>query len=91
LKKESRPGESGLEEFKLRALQKKADDLCREIEKGVSLEIFFEKEKALREYCLKQFPDKAETYDLIYRARFRRLWKQFRNMEIEFGEEEKLA
>jgi len=82
-----RPGESGLEEFKLRELQAKVDALCGQIKSGISREEFFEKEAELKKFCLSRYPDKKELYDLIYRSRFKRVWEQFRNEMIEFEEE----
>lgn len=32
----------------------------------------------LRERCRELFPDRMELYDMIYEARFDRLWEQFR-------------
>ena len=80
-------GEAGTEDARIRELQEKVDALCRKIAKGISLEDFFTKEKKLKEFCLERFPDKAETYDLIYRSRFKRFWEQLRNTRIEFKEE----
>ena len=87
LKNDPMPGEAGLEDSRIRELQKRVDALCREIAKDISLENFFTKEKKLKEFCLERFPDKAGTYDLIYRSRFKRLWEQLRNARIEFKEE----
>ena len=80
-------GEASLEDSRIRELQKKADELCREIFQGISLEDFFIKEKQLKQFCLERFPEKAETYDLIYRSRFKRLWEQLRHTRIEFKED----
>ena len=32
----------------------------------------------LKRRCAELFPDKAHLYDLLYKSRFDRLWKQFR-------------
>ena len=91
MKNETRPGAGGLEDFKIRQLQSRVDELCRRIQNGISLELFFAEENKLRDFCAKRFPDKMETYDLIYRARFMRFWSQFRNVKIEFKEETQFA
>jgi len=84
-----RPGELELEEFKLKELRKKVDQLCELIKSGISCEEFFKKEKLIQEFCQRRYPDKMELYDMIYRARFKRLWAQFRNQEIGFEEKSK--
>jgi len=33
----------------------------------------------LRELCRRLFPDKLDLFEIIYEARFRRLWDQFRS------------
>jgi len=82
-----RPGEVELEEFKLKELKQRADALCEEIKAGIGLQEFLEKEKTVREFARRLYPEKAELYDLIYRSRFKRIWKQFRNREVEFVSE----
>ena len=36
-------------------------------------------ERELRMECLSLLPDRMELFDLVYVARFRRLWEQFRS------------
>jgi len=79
-----RPGESGLEDFKLQELKQKTDRLAELIKAGISQQDFFAKEKQIKQFCIRRYPDKAELYDLIYRSRFKRIWQQFRQIEIEF-------
>ena len=35
-------------------------------------------QRNLKELCRRMFPDKLRLFDMIYAARFRRLWEQFR-------------
>lgn len=35
-------------------------------------------QRNLKEVCRRMFPDKLRLFDMIYAARFRRLWEQFR-------------
>ena len=35
-------------------------------------------EREVRMECLNLLPDRMELFDLVYSARFRRLWEQFR-------------
>jgi hypothetical protein len=35
-------------------------------------------EREVRMECLRLIPDRMDLFDLIYSARFRRLWEQFR-------------
>ena len=36
-------------------------------------------EREVRMECLSLLPDRMELFDLVYSARFRRLWEQFRS------------
>ncbi|MDX1390452.1 MAG: hypothetical protein R3344_14780 [Acidobacteriota bacterium] len=36
-------------------------------------------EREVRMECLNLLPDRMELFDLVYSARFRRLWEQFRS------------
>lgn len=81
-----KPGELELEEFKIKELQKKVNQLCVLIKTGIELEGFFAKEKELKNFALRYFPEKEELYDLLYRSRFKRIWSQFRGQEVKFEE-----
>ncbi len=81
-----RPGETELEEFKLKELKQRVNALCEEIKAGISPREFLKKEKAIKDFARRRYPEKAELYDLIYRSRFKRIWKQFRQMDMEFKE-----
>jgi len=80
----TRPGELEFWEFKIKELRKKVDELVEQIKAGISPEDFFKKEMEVKKFCQKLFPDKIQTYDLIYRSRFKRVWSQFRQMEVDF-------
>jgi len=82
-----RIGQAQLEAYLLKDLKARVDMLCIAIVSGITEKEFKQKEAKLKEYCLKRFPEKADLYDLIYRARFKRLWQQFREREIKFEEE----
>lgn len=60
-------------------LQRKADRISSEIlsqhYSDVDIQIHIE---SLREDFKEHFPDKSELFSMIYEARFRRLWEQFR-------------
>lgn len=67
------------EEHILKSLQRKADRICVFIlnTQYQKIDIEIEKKK-LKEEFIKNFPDKINLYQMIYEARFDRLWKQFR-------------
>jgi len=70
----------GLEEQNLlERLQLKADRISQEILNSnyseIDIQIHIE---SLRQDFKEYFPDKSELFSMIYEARFRRLWEQFR-------------
>ena len=77
--------ESIEEQNLLERLQLKADRLSSEIldpaYSAVDIQIHME---SLREDFKTHFPNKAELFSMIYEARFRRLWEQFRQSEPPF-------
>ena len=75
-----RYSESETEREKAREIQQDAQDICRMIldEQGPEVDIEIAKEK-LEEKVARFFPDKMEVYRMIYGARFKRLWDQFRS------------
>ena len=82
-----RAGEAGLEDYKLKQLKERVDELCEKIIAGISKEDFFRKEKEVQMLCQRLFPEKLELYKLIYQNRFKRLWEQFRGENISFEEQ----
>lgn len=72
--------ESEDERKKARAIQQDAQAICQMIlnEDCAAVDIEIAKNK-LREKVTRLFPDKMETYRMIYEARFKRLWDQFRS------------
>jgi len=44
------------------------------------VDVLIEQEK-VRWRCEELFPDRMDLYEMIYEARFRRLWEQFREPE----------
>lgn len=64
---------------KMRALARLADRVCQHIldESYPSCDIAIERSQ-LREQALDWFPECGELFDMIYGARFDRLWKQWR-------------
>ena len=71
--------ESEEERKKANEIQQDADLVCRMIlENEFSESDIDTAKKNLREKVLKLFPDKIQTYEMIYEARFKRLWDQFR-------------
>ncbi len=74
--------ESEEERKKAREIQQDAEDICRLIldEGTPAVDIEIAKDN-LREKVLRLFPDKIQTYEMIYEARFKRLWDQFRSGE----------
>ena len=65
---------------KARLIQKDAEIICTMIlnEECQDVDIEIAKEE-LKEKVRQLFPDKMETYRMIYEARFKRLWDQFRS------------
>lgn len=72
--------ESEDERKKAKSIQADAQRICRMIlnENCPAVDIDIEKEK-LREKVRQFFPDKMQTYRMIYESRFKRLWDQFRS------------
>ena len=70
------------EQLKAREIQKDAQIICQMIlnEECQAVDIEIAKER-LEEKVKKFFPDKMDTYRMIYEARFKRLWDQFRNQD----------
>ena len=76
----------GIEEQELLGeLQRKADRISQEILSqnfsAIDIQIHIE---SLREDFEEHFPDKSQLFSMIYEARFRRLWEQFRQSEPPF-------
>lgn len=74
---------AGIEEEEILAkLQRKADRISSEIldpsYSAVDISIHIEN---LRDEFKEHFPDKSELFTMIYEARFRRFWEQFRQSE----------
>lgn len=71
--------ESEKERKKAKEIQDQAQLICQMIlDEGTSdVDIEIAKKK-LREKVEAYFPDKLETYQMIYEARFKRFWEQFR-------------
>lgn len=71
--------ESEEEREKAREIQEEASVICQMIldESCPEVDIEIEKSK-LRDRVRVLFPDKLAVYEMIYEARFRRLWEQFR-------------
>jgi hypothetical protein len=71
-----------LEEAAYRELQRAADRVSFLIVASDYPRIDIEIEhRNLRELCRRLFPDKLELFEMIYAARFSRLWGQFRSGE----------
>jgi hypothetical protein len=67
------------EEAAYRELQRAADRISFLIVATDYPQIDIEIERRnLRELCRRLFPDKMDLFEMIYSARFRRLWEQFR-------------
>ncbi len=64
---------------KAREVQEAAQWICQMIldENSEEVDIEIAKEE-LRQKVRRLFPDKMDTYRMIYEARFKRLWDQFR-------------
>jgi hypothetical protein len=68
------------EREKAREIQQDAELICQLILNDNSAEVDIEIAKSkLREKVQSLFPNLMETYRMIYEARFKRLWEQFRN------------
>ena len=78
--------ESEEERKKAREIQEDAQGVCQMIlnEESADIDIEIAEEK-LREKVKQFFPDKMETYRMIYEARFNRLRDQFRSGGPERG------
>lgn len=71
--------ESEEERKKAKEIQEDAQLICQMILDESSAEFDIELAKGkLREKVERYFPDKLQTYEMIYEARFKRLWEQFR-------------
>ena len=72
--------ESEEEKSKVGEIQAEAQRICQMIlsEEYSLVDVEIAQNK-LREKAEQYFPDKLETYRMIYEARFDRLWDQFRN------------
>ncbi len=72
--------ESEEERKKAREIQQDAQDICRMILDETIAEVDIEIAKdELKKKVEGYFPDKMETYSMIYEARFKRFWDQFRS------------
>jgi len=62
-----------------RRLQRMADKVCSLILMSTypDVDILIEMDQ-VRLYCQQTFPDRMDLYEMIYEARFKRLWQQFR-------------
>ena len=71
--------ESVEERERAREIQERASQICQMILDDSYSEVDIEIAKTkLKERVAELFPDKISVYELIYEARFRRLWEQFR-------------
>ena len=72
--------ESEEERKKAKEIQEGAQRICQMIlnEECADVDIEIAKTR-LKEKVAQYFPDKMETYRMIYEARFNRLWEQFRS------------
>jgi len=67
------------ERTKAYEIQRDAQNICRLILDENTSEVDIEIAKGkLRDKVSAMFPDKMDTYRMIYEARFTRLWEQFR-------------
>jgi hypothetical protein len=64
---------------RMRDIQRMADRVCSMILSSdlPAIDIEIEKNK-VRERCMELYPDREQLYEMIYEARFQRLWDQFR-------------
>ena len=71
--------ESVEEKEKAQEIQEGAGRICQMILDESCPDVDIEIAKAgLRERAARLFPDKLSLYEMIYEARFKRLWEQFR-------------
>ena len=72
--------EGAEERERAKQIQREAQKICQMIldENCQAVDIEIAKRK-LEEKVEQFFPDKIETYRMIYEARFKRLWEQFRS------------
>ena len=71
--------ESVEEKEKALEIQEEATRICQMILDEACSEVDIEIAKSkLRDRVAELFPDKLEVYEMIYEARFKRLWEQFR-------------
>ncbi len=72
--------ESEAERQKALEIQRDAQAICQMIlnEECSEVDIEIAKE-SLRQKVFEFFPSQMETYQMIYEARFKRLWEQFRD------------
>ncbi|MBI4115545.1 MAG: hypothetical protein HY447_03110 [Candidatus Omnitrophica bacterium] len=71
--------ESVEEQEKAREIQQEASRICQMILDENCPEVDIEIAKAkLKDRVVELFPDKLSLYEMIYEARFKRLWEQFR-------------
>ncbi len=69
---------------RMRELQRMADRVCVLILCSDYPEIDIEIERSkVRERCEELFPDRTDLYEMIYESRFKRLWEQFREVDLE--------
>ena len=74
--------ESEDERNKAREIAQDADHICRMIIDGTSLKVDIEiVQGKLRDKVRDFFPAGVKTYEMIYEARFKRLWDQFRESD----------
>lgn len=70
------------EDARLRKLQRMVNMVCSMIlmsdYEDIDVKIAQEE---VREECMRLFPDKMDLYEMVYGARFKRLWEQFRLKE----------
>ncbi|MBN1688976.1 MAG: hypothetical protein JW893_07735 [Candidatus Omnitrophica bacterium] len=72
--------ESEEERKKAKVIQRESEKICRMILDEGCLAVDIEIAKRnLEEKVRHLFPDKLSTYRMIYEARFKRLWEQFRS------------
>jgi hypothetical protein len=69
------------EQEKLRTLKAEVDRVCREITgPGImDRDRLRSRTEELRSLCREMFPDRLELFEMVYQARFKRLWEQFGN------------
>ena len=68
---------------KAKEIQQDAQWICQMILNPECPDVDIEIAKGkLRDKVAELFPDKMETYSMIYEARFKRLWDQFRSLDL---------